>query len=132
VVFGAQTPELTDDRREVVDFPYYYPNATPATIGPYYLEQREMTVGPPENAGDAYVALQPINVARTRFDAWQYLPGQRRVRRAPSLSYDTRNPAPPAWRALTITTSSAAGWTTTATRCSASARCMCRTTTTGC
>ena len=93
VVFGAQPPELTDDRREVVDFPYYYPNATPATIGPYYLEQREMTVGPPESAGDAYVALQPINVARTRFDAWQYLPGQRRVRRAPSLSYDTPEPS---------------------------------------
>ncbi len=31
VVFGAQPPELTDDRREVVDFPYYYPNATPAS-----------------------------------------------------------------------------------------------------
>jgi hypothetical protein len=28
VVFGAQLPELTDDRREAVDFPYYYPNAT--------------------------------------------------------------------------------------------------------
>jgi hypothetical protein len=93
VVFGAQAPELTDDRRELVDFPYYYPGVTPASIGPYYLEQREMTVGPPERAGQGYVALQPLNVVRDKFTAWQYLPGQRRVRRAPSLSYDTPEPS---------------------------------------
>ena len=92
VVFGAQPPELTDDRREVVDFPYYFPGATPASIGQYFLEKREITVGPPEHAGEGYVALQPLNVARSKFTAWQYLPGQRRVRRAPSLSYDTPDP----------------------------------------
>jgi hypothetical protein len=92
VVFGAQPPELTADRREVVDFPYYYPNATPGGIGAYYLERREMTVGPPEHVGESYVALQPLNVARDKFAAWQYLPGQRRVRRTPSLSYDTPDP----------------------------------------
>jgi hypothetical protein len=92
VVFGSQPPELTDDRREVVDFPYYYPDATPEGVGPYYLQQREMTVGPAESVGQAYVAMQPLNSARNRFDAWQYLPGQRRVRRAPSLSYDTPDP----------------------------------------
>jgi hypothetical protein len=92
VVFGAQPPELTDDRREVVDFPYYYPSATPGSTRAYYLERRETTVGPPEHAGESYVALQPLNVARDKFAAWQYLPGQRRVRRAPSLSYDTPDP----------------------------------------
>ncbi len=92
VVFGAQPPELTDDRREAVDFPYYYPNAAAGGAGAYYLERREMTVGPPEHAGESYVVLQPLNVARDKFDAWEYLPGQRRVRRAPSLSYDTPNP----------------------------------------
>jgi hypothetical protein len=92
VVFGAQPPELTDDRQEVVDFPYYYPNATPNGIGAYYLERREATVGPAEHAGESYVTLQPLNVARDKFTAWQYLPGQRRVRRSPSLSYDTPNP----------------------------------------
>jgi hypothetical protein len=93
VVFGAQPPEMTDDRREVVDFPYYYPNATPGNVGGYYLEQLETTVGPAESAGEAYVTMQPLNVARNKFDAWQYLPGQRRVRRAPSLSYDTPQPS---------------------------------------
>jgi hypothetical protein len=92
VVFGAQPPELTDDRREVVDFPYYYPNATPGSPGAYYFERWDTTVGPPEHAGESYITLQPLNVARDKFVAWQYLPGQRRVRRAPSLSYDTPNP----------------------------------------
>jgi len=92
VVFGGHPPELTDDRREVVDFPYYYPGATPGNIGAYYLERREMTVDPPEHAGESYLSLQPLNVARDKFAAWQYLPGQRRVRRAPSLSYDTPDP----------------------------------------
>jgi hypothetical protein len=93
VVFGGEPPELTDDRREIVDFPYYYPNARPGNVGGYYLEQLEMTVGPAESAGEAYVTMQPLNVARSKFDAWQYLPGQRRVRRAPSLSYDTPQPS---------------------------------------
>jgi hypothetical protein len=92
VVFGSQSPELTDARREVIDFPYYYPNATAEGIGPYYLERREITVGPPERVGESYVALQPLNVARDKFTAWQYLAGQRRVRRSPSLSYDTPDP----------------------------------------
>jgi hypothetical protein len=92
VVFGAQPPELTDDRHEVVDFPYYYPGATPDSVGAYYLERQEKTVGPAEHAGEEYVSLQPLNVDRDKFVAWQYLPGQRRVRRAPSLSYDTPDP----------------------------------------
>jgi hypothetical protein len=92
VVFGAQPPELTDDRREVVDFPYYYPNASPGSIGGYYFERLDTTVGPPEHAGESYLALQPLNIGREKFTAWQYLPGQRRVRRSPSLSYDTPDP----------------------------------------
>ena len=92
LVYGAQDPELTDDRREEVDFPWYYPGTAPDSVGAWYMKRRETTVGPSERAGEAYIALQPLNVARNKFVAWQYLPGQRRVRRAPSLSYDTPNP----------------------------------------
>jgi hypothetical protein len=93
IVFGADPPELTNERREVADFPYYDPETSPSNIGPYFFAQRETTVGPAEHVGEAYIALQPLNVARSAFSAWEYLPGQRRVRRAPSLSYDTPNPA---------------------------------------
>jgi Protein of unknown function (DUF1329) len=78
VMFGGQPPELTDDRREVVDFPYYYPNATPDGIGAYYFERWETTIGPPEHAGESYVALQPLNVARDKFAAWQFPASPRR------------------------------------------------------
>ena len=62
--------ELTSAYQEIADFPYYYPNATAEGIGPYYLERREITVGPPERVGESYVALQPLNVARDKFTAW--------------------------------------------------------------
>ena len=92
VVFHGEKPELTDDRREAADFPYYYPDATPGTVGRDFFERRDATIAPPEHAGEAYVALQPLNVARDKFAAWQYLPGERRVRRSPSLSHDTPDP----------------------------------------
>ena len=45
--------------------------------------------------GEAYLAWQPINTARTKFAAWRYLPGERRVRRGrmrprPALSRRSR------------------------------------------
>lgn len=42
--------------------------------------------------GEGYLAWQPIDTKRYKFEAWRILPGQHRVRKAPSLSYDTPDP----------------------------------------
>ena len=75
--------------REITDFPYYGRAATPASIGPYYFKTRRVQDAPASRAGEAYVAWQPLNTAQDKYVAWRYLVGEHRVRKAPSLSYDT-------------------------------------------
>ncbi|MBO9648115.1 MAG: DUF1329 domain-containing protein [Variovorax sp.] len=48
--------------------------------------------GPARRAGESIMVLDAIDSERGR-RAWQYLPGQRRVRLAPDLAYDTPNPS---------------------------------------
>jgi len=74
---------------EITDFPYYAAGATPENIGAYYFKTRRLQDAPPARAGEAYIAWQPLDVARDKYVAWRYLPGEHRVRKAPSLSYDT-------------------------------------------
>ncbi len=82
----------TNHYREVVDFPYYYPGATPETVGDYYFKRREISDGPAALAGRGYIDWRPLNGAEQSFRIWQYLPGQRRVRNAPALGYDAPTP----------------------------------------
>ena len=42
--------------------------------------------------GEGYLTWQPINTDRYKFAAWRTLPGEHRVRKGPSLSYDTPDP----------------------------------------
>jgi hypothetical protein len=81
--------ELTAGYHEITDFPYYYPGATPDSIGAYYFKTRRIQDTPASRADEAYTAWQPIDTARDRYVAWRLLPGEHRVRKAPSLSYDT-------------------------------------------
>jgi len=68
---------------------------------PYYDESKEQTLlnrakasytAPARRAGEATMVWEPIDNGKGR-RGWQYLPGQRRVRLAPDLSYDTPNPS---------------------------------------
>ncbi len=43
-------------------------------------------------AGEALLAQDYINPMKNGRRAWQYLPGQRRVKLAPDIAYDTPNP----------------------------------------
>jgi len=56
--------------------------------GDYFLDYLIMTA-PPFKAGECITFRDPVNMAVKKRIAWQYLAGQRRVRRAPSLDYDT-------------------------------------------
>jgi hypothetical protein len=92
VVSANGQADLTARYKEVADFPYYYPNATPATAGAYYYKTLHILDAPAGKYGEGYLAWQPLNIVRDRFAAWRYLPGERRARRGPSLSYDTPDP----------------------------------------
>ena len=86
------TIELTSSYREVADFPFYYPNATPSSYSGYYFKTRHWQDGPAVKVGQAYLDWQPIDTSRYKFAAWRLLPGERRARRAPSISYDVPDP----------------------------------------
>jgi hypothetical protein len=86
------TLELTNQYSEIVDFPYYYPDATPDDFGAYYFLRRERSDAPEALAGRGYLSWQSSNIARDHLQAWQYLPRERRVRKSPTLSYDTPTP----------------------------------------
>jgi hypothetical protein len=48
--------------------------------------------GPARRAGEALMIIDPLDIGAKDRRAWTYLPGQRRVKVAPDLAYDTPNP----------------------------------------
>jgi hypothetical protein len=92
VVSPDGTAQLSAGYNEIADFPYYYANATPTSYGGYYFKTEHIQDAPPANVGEGYLDWQPIDTARYKFAAWRLLPGERRVRRGPSLSYDVPDP----------------------------------------
>jgi len=84
--------ELASTYNETADFPYYAAGATPASVGGYYFKTRHIGVAPPSHVGESYLAWQPLDTTRYKFTAWRLIPGERRVRRAPSISYDIPDP----------------------------------------
>jgi hypothetical protein len=91
IASGDGTVQQTAGYHEVTDFPYYE-TADPDRTGAYYFKTRRMQDAPASAVGQAYIAWQPLDVARDKYVAWRYLPGEHRVRKAPSLSYDTPDP----------------------------------------
>jgi hypothetical protein len=90
VVSADGTVDLASAYREIADFPYYE-TATGSFEG-YYFKTLHIEDGPPAHVGEGYLDWQPIDTARFNFAAWRLLPGEHRVRRSPSLSYDTPDP----------------------------------------
>jgi hypothetical protein len=92
VVSPDGSSQLSAGYNEIADFPYYYPGATPTSYGGYYFKTLHIQNAPPSHVGEGYLDWQPIDTARYKFAAWRLLPGERRVRRGPSLSYDVPDP----------------------------------------
>jgi hypothetical protein len=88
VVPSGGAVEKASTYREIADFPYYYPGATPDSFGAYYFKTLHVAVAPPARVGEGYLNWQPINIRRGNFTAWRLVPGEHRVRKAPGISYD--------------------------------------------
>lgn len=67
------------------EYPYWIPGDN---SGIYYWLKTIMT-GPPRRAGEGLLAIDPLDIAEKGRNAWQYLPGQRRVKLAPEIAHDT-------------------------------------------
>lgn len=77
--------------RNEESFPYYFRSGSTDSFNGEYWHIYQVTTAPPYKAGETILIRDSLNQAAPR-QAWQYLVGQRRVRRAPNLAYDTPNP----------------------------------------
>lgn len=79
---------LATQNEQVNQYPYYYKDGSAEKWNGEYFLQRFSTVAPPFKAGESLVIRDGVDAATPR-QTWQYLVGQRRVRRAPTVAYDT-------------------------------------------
>jgi hypothetical protein len=94
-VDSAGVPTLSTSGELWWAWPIYDPKKT-GTINaadPYW-QAKVMYTGPSRRAGEGLLLIDAVNPLKQGRRAWQYLPGQRRVKLAPDLAYDTPNPAP--------------------------------------
>ena len=75
-----------------IGFPYHDKNATPESWNGYMTTFLLLYSDPPRRKGEIILSNSPMDYTVLDKGTWQYLPGQRRVRRAPSIAYDTPNP----------------------------------------
>ena len=77
--------EAKDDHQ----FPYYQKDGSLEKFGGEFMFLRQVQTDPPFKAGESILLRDPIDQVGKGRQAWQYLTGQRRVRRAPTIAFDT-------------------------------------------
>ena len=76
-----------------IDYPYYDPKRTVVSgANDIYFRTKIAYTAPARRAGEALLVQDYINPMKNDRKGWQYLPGQRRVKMAPDIAYDTPNP----------------------------------------
>lgn len=91
-------PVLSTTAENYIDYPMYIGNFKQrnySTSDLRYTFLRINYLAPARRAGEILLVHEPgadYTAGKGR-DAWQYLTGQRRVRKAPAVSFDTPNPA---------------------------------------
>ncbi len=92
-VDASGKPALSTSGKLFVEYPYYDPkNTKPAEETDVYFRTKIFYNAPARRAGEALMAVDVVNPFKRPRRAWLYLPGQRRVKLAPDISYDTPNP----------------------------------------
>lgn len=84
---GDQT--LTSRQRTALLYPYYDLAGGVDKFSGEWARARINVVEPPANAGQALLSIDYVDNFAKPKDGWQYLPGQRRVRKSPAIAYDT-------------------------------------------
>lgn len=78
------------EARDDTQFPYYQKDGSAESLkSGDYLLIRQLQTAPPFKAGEQILVRDPLDMGERERQAWQYLSGQRRVRRAPTIAFDT-------------------------------------------
>jgi len=86
---GTSTRSSTGELNET--YPYYTTQDADGYAGSEVVHFLAQYQGPQRRNGEVTLVKDALNQAETPREAWQYIPGQRRVRRAPTLSFDNPN-----------------------------------------
>jgi hypothetical protein len=91
-VDAAGNAALTSASEVVNEFPVFDPKRVGTLEDTESLMKMRMTwTGPARHAGEALMLLDAVNPEVQKRRVWIYLPGQRRVKLAPEVGYDTPN-----------------------------------------
>ncbi|MFH0728729.1 MAG: DUF1329 domain-containing protein [Pseudomonadota bacterium] len=82
-------PVLVVEAEDFEQFPYYLNDIPMDKWNGEFFLFRQVQKAPPFKAGETILARDPVDMYGKGRQAWQYLTGQRRTRRAPSIAYDT-------------------------------------------
>jgi hypothetical protein len=74
--------------QEDAKFPYSYPDATPEKLSNVIIYFLQITTSPARLAGTILLVHETMDQVKEARRAWQYNPGQKRLRRAPNVGYD--------------------------------------------
>jgi len=91
---SSGTATLSTTGNSYQEWPFFAPANLDKTLkgsDAIWLVRQEYT-GPARRAGEALLVYDHVNPLVQPRKAWQYLPGQRRVKLAPDVAYDTPNP----------------------------------------
>lgn len=84
---------LQGTNNQWIEIPYYDKDREgPIASDEVYWLYRHETLAPSRKTGEGLLMHESLDMMDTGRRAWQYLPGQRRVKLSPSLAYDTPNP----------------------------------------
>lgn len=93
-VDAAGVPTLSTSGESWQEYPIYLGAARGEVVkgSDLYYRIKLNYLAPARRAGESLIVQDAINPLDQARRAWQYLPGQRRVKLAPDISYDTPNP----------------------------------------
>jgi len=91
-VDSAGVASLATTGQAFITYPIYENLSQPISSADVYYQMKLYYTGPARRAGEALMLKDAANPLAQPRRAWQYLPGQRRVKLAPNLAYDTPNP----------------------------------------
>ena len=124
VRFNGQAYEVEvpqPERRRQRPHRRWPPKASACRSIPYWDNEQDLAetywrikltyTGPARRAGEALLIVDPLDIGTKDRRAWSYLPGQRRVKVAPDLAFDTPNPGTAGATPSTTPSSSTARWT---------------------
>lgn len=70
------------------EYPYYFKDGSLEKFKGEYWNILQEATSPPLRAGEMILIRDPVNMHGSGRQAWQYLTGQRRTRKAPSFEFD--------------------------------------------